>query len=109
MNELKINITQVEKSIAEKESYLALAHTRLGNRCQRPGLELTHDLVEISLVREVYELQDIVAKLQQTLLEVVKMNFISFNNSKKKCKSSLDIVFINQIFSHRLRHRFVIC
>lgn len=69
-NEMTMNITRLEKSIAEKEGYMALAHTRLGNRCQRPGLELTRDLVETNLVKEVYELRDIVAKLQQTLCEV---------------------------------------
>ena len=69
-NEMTMNITRLEKSIADKEGFMALAHTRLGNRCQRPGLELTRDLVETNLVREVYELRDMVAKLQQTLCEV---------------------------------------
>lgn len=68
--EMKSNITRIEKSIAEKESFLALAHTRLGNRCQRPGLELTRDLVEINLVKEVYDLREIVSKLQATIFEV---------------------------------------
>lgn len=67
--EMKSNITRIEKSIAEKESFLALAHTRLGNRCQRPGLELTRDLVEINLVKEVYDLREIVSKLQTTIFE----------------------------------------
>ncbi|XP_024220709.1 tektin-1 [Bombus impatiens] len=67
--EMKDNITRIEKSIAEKESFLALAHTRLGNRCQRPGLELTRDLVEINLVKEVYDLREIVSKLQATIFE----------------------------------------
>ncbi|XP_050577496.1 tektin-1 [Bombus affinis] len=67
--EMKSNITRIEKSIAEKESFLALAHTRLGNRCQRPGLELTRDLVEINLVKEVYDLREIVSKLQATIFE----------------------------------------
>ncbi|XP_003703991.1 tektin C [Megachile rotundata] len=68
-NEMTQNITRIEKSIAEKERYLALAHTRLGNRCQRPGLELTRDLVEINLVKEVYDLREVVSKLQATLFE----------------------------------------
>ncbi|XP_060812040.1 tektin-1 [Bombus pascuorum] len=67
--EMKDNITRIEKSIAEKESFLALAHTRLGNRCQRPGLELTRDLVEINLVKEVYDLREIVSELQATIFE----------------------------------------
>lgn len=69
-NEMSQNITRIEKSIAEKEKYLALAHTRLGNRCQRPGLELTRDLVETNLVKEVHDLREIVSELQATLFEV---------------------------------------
>ncbi|XP_034182718.1 tektin C [Osmia lignaria lignaria] len=68
-NEMTQNITRIEKSISEKEKYLALAHTRLGNRCQRPGLELTRDLVETNLVKEVYDLREIVSELQATLFE----------------------------------------
>ncbi|KAG6802019.1 tektin-1 [Apis mellifera caucasica] len=67
--EMKENITRIEKSIAEKECFLALAHTRLGNRCQRPGLELTRDLVENNLVKEVYDLRDVMSKLQATMFE----------------------------------------
>ncbi|XP_076233369.1 tektin C [Calliopsis andreniformis] len=67
--EMTKNITEIEKSIAEKERYLALAHTRLGNRCQRPGLELTRDLVEIQLVKEVYDLREVVTTLQDTMFE----------------------------------------
>lgn len=64
------NLTLIERSIAEKERYLALAHTRLGNRCQRPGLELTRDLVEIQLVKEVHDLREVVTQLQNTMFEV---------------------------------------
>lgn len=64
------NITRLEKNIAEKEGFLALAHTRLGNRCHRPNLELTRDKVENKLTQEVYGLRQTVAKLQQTLNEV---------------------------------------
>lgn len=56
--------------MAEKEGFMALAHTRLGNRAQRPGMELCRDLVETSLVNEVRELRGNVAMLQQTLAEV---------------------------------------
>ncbi|XP_012274923.1 tektin-1 [Orussus abietinus] len=69
VNEMTSNINRLQKSIADKEGYMALAHTRLGNRCQRPGLELTRDLVETSLVKEVYDLRQIVCKLQQALCE----------------------------------------
>ncbi|KAG7209069.1 hypothetical protein KM043_015224 [Ampulex compressa] len=67
--EMTRNITSIEKSITEKEGYLALAHMRLGNRCQRPGLELTRDLVETFLIKEVHDLREIVGNLQQTLCE----------------------------------------
>ncbi|XP_014206074.1 tektin-1 [Copidosoma floridanum] len=69
-NEMTSNITRLEKKIAEKEGFLALAHTRLGNRCQRPGLELTRDEVEESLAKEVSDLREVViSQLQQTLFE----------------------------------------
>lgn len=64
------NITRLEKSLAEKEGFMALAHTRLGNRAQRPGVELCKDLVETSLVNEVGELRTNVAQLQQMMAEV---------------------------------------
>lgn len=64
------NITKLKKAIAEKEGYMALAHTRLGNRAQRPGIELCRDLVETNLVNEVRELRENVARLQQMLAEV---------------------------------------
>ncbi|KAH0567467.1 hypothetical protein KQX54_010251 [Cotesia glomerata] len=68
-NAMTQNITRLEKNIAEKEGFLALAHTRLGNRCHRPNLELTRDQVEQKLVQEVYDIRQSVAKLQQTLNE----------------------------------------
>ncbi|CAH1374645.1 hypothetical protein MTP99_015972 [Tenebrio molitor] len=68
-NEMTRNITRLEKAIAEKEGFMALAHTRLGNRAQRPGIELCKDLVEISLVNEVAELRENVAQLQHMMAE----------------------------------------
>lgn len=70
VNDMSRNITKLKRAIAEKEGYMALAHTRLGNRAQRPGIELCKDLVEINLVNEVRELRENVAKLQQMLAEV---------------------------------------
>lgn len=68
-NEMTRAITRLEKAIREKEEYTALAHTRLGNRAQRPAVELCKDLVELSLVYEVSELRNNVAFLQQKLVE----------------------------------------
>lgn len=39
-NDMVRNITRLEKSIAEHEGFMALAHTRLGHRAQRPQNEL---------------------------------------------------------------------
>ncbi|XP_028049591.2 tektin-1 [Monomorium pharaonis] len=63
------NIMHIKKSIADKEGYMALAHTRLDHRCQRPGIELTQDLVEANLVKEIHELRNIAANLQRMLCE----------------------------------------
>ncbi|XP_058804036.1 tektin-1 [Phymastichus coffea] len=68
-HEMTRNITKLEKVIAEKEAFIALAHTRLGNRCHRPGLELTCDQVEKSLTKEIADLREVVTQLQQTLFE----------------------------------------
>ncbi|XP_075217942.1 tektin C [Lycorma delicatula] len=68
-NEMIRNITQLEKAIAEKEGFMALAHTRLGNRSQRPGAELCRDEVDAKLVEEVKEIKDVVTNLQQMLAE----------------------------------------
>ncbi|KAJ8945697.1 hypothetical protein NQ318_012416 [Aromia moschata] len=69
VNEMTRAIGRLSKAISEKEGYMALAHTRLGNRAQRPGVELCKDLVEISLVNEVGELRSNVAMLQHQRAE----------------------------------------
>ncbi|KAJ4434396.1 hypothetical protein ANN_22956, partial [Periplaneta americana] len=68
-NEMMRNITRLEKAIAEKEGFMALAHTRLGHRAQRSAVELTKDEVETRLIAEVRELRDNVSALQQMLAE----------------------------------------
>jgi tektin-1 len=40
-NEMLRNITHLEKAIAEKEGFTALAHTRLGLRARRSAVERT--------------------------------------------------------------------
>lgn len=69
INAMSSNIARIKRSIVDKEGYMALAHTRLGHRCQRPGMELTQDLVEANLVKEIHELRNVVANLQQMLCE----------------------------------------
>ncbi|KAF5308335.1 hypothetical protein FQR65_LT06226 [Abscondita terminalis] len=68
-NEMTRNIVNIKKAFAESEGFMALAHTRLGNRCQRPGMELCKDLVETGLVNEVREIRENCDNLQLTLTE----------------------------------------
>lgn len=69
-NEMVMNITELEKALANKEGFMALAHTRLGNRAQRGGAELCRDLVETQLVDEARQIRINTSILQQTLAEV---------------------------------------
>ena len=41
--DLEKSIAFLKKAIADKESYLKLAQTRLETRTRRPGIELTRD------------------------------------------------------------------
>jgi len=68
-NEMNMMITKLEKAIAEKEGFMALAHTRLGNRCQRSGVELCRDEAETYLVDEVRQIKEVVTNLQQMMAE----------------------------------------
>ncbi|KAK4876143.1 hypothetical protein RN001_012565 [Aquatica leii] len=68
-NDMTLNILKLEKTLRENEGYMALSHTRLGNRCQRAGMELCRDLVETRLVNEVRELRENCNALQQALVE----------------------------------------
>ncbi|PNF43147.1 Tektin-1 [Cryptotermes secundus] len=68
-NDMLRNITRLEKAIAEKEGFMALAFTRLGQRAQRSAVERTRDEVETKLVAEVQELRDNVSVLQEMLSE----------------------------------------
>lgn len=55
---------------------MALINARLESRSQRPKMELTRDLAEANLVKEVYVLRNIVANLQQMLCEVCTQIYI---------------------------------
>jgi len=79
-------IMHIKKSIADKEGYMALAHARLSRRCQRSGMELTQDLVDINLIKEIHELRNIVANLQQMLCEVRPLRHNSIDSNI--CSSS---------------------
>ncbi|CAG9762199.1 unnamed protein product [Ceutorhynchus assimilis] len=68
-NEMTRTITELEKCMSEKEGFMALAHTRLGNRAQRPGMELCKDLVEIALTHETVELRRNLSKTQEVFAE----------------------------------------
>ncbi|XP_066601670.1 tektin-1 [Prorops nasuta] len=67
--EMGLNIERLQKAIEEKEPYMAVAQTRLGNRCQRPGFEMIYDRVESNLIKEISDIQEIVATLKQALAE----------------------------------------
>ncbi|KAK6625310.1 hypothetical protein RUM43_005604 [Polyplax serrata] len=69
INEMTRNVTELEKAIADKEGYMALAHTRLGKRAHRPQVELVRDEVETRLVSEVVEIRQMVEHLQRMLEE----------------------------------------
>lgn len=74
------NIAHIEKSIADKEGFMALARARLGYRCQRPGTELTRDLVDANLTKEVDELRNVAANLRQMLREVPCVTWHTYNS-----------------------------
>lgn len=69
-NEMSRNIQRLQELLLGKESNMALAHTRLGNRAQRPGMELCRDIVETQLVQEVRELRENLSLVQQMISEV---------------------------------------
>lgn len=71
VNEVTRNITRLEKELADKEGYLALAQMRLANRTQRPGVEMCRDAVQDTLVRELNALKETCAKLGRMLEEVI--------------------------------------
>ncbi|XP_039453783.1 tektin-1 [Culex pipiens pallens] len=69
VNELTRNVTKLEKEIAEKEGYVALAQMRMANRAHRPGIELCNDNVYKSLKREMAALRETIAKLDKMLVQ----------------------------------------
>ncbi len=67
VNEITRNITKLEKELAEKEGFVAVAQMRLGNRAQRPGIELVKDRAQDVLMRELVALKDTVQKISHMI------------------------------------------
>ncbi|XP_055957586.1 tektin-1-like isoform X2 [Patella vulgata] len=67
IREIEENISQLKKSISDKEQPLKLAHTRLNTRTERPNVELCRDTVQYRLIEEVSEIETSVAGLQHRL------------------------------------------
>jgi hypothetical protein len=58
--------------VDDKQSHLAIAHTRLLNRTRREGIELCRDEVEVQLYDEVLELENNVKGLKKMIAESVE-------------------------------------
>lgn len=67
--DMQNNIIQLQKALADKEGYTALAHTRLGRRAQRVGAELVRDPPGQALYYECEMLRLSTEQLQQMLYE----------------------------------------
>ncbi|KAL3274688.1 hypothetical protein HHI36_016066 [Cryptolaemus montrouzieri] len=68
-NDLMENIRKLHQAIKNEEPFMALSHTRLGNRAQRRNVELCRDHTETQLTSNVLELRNSVAMLQQLLAQ----------------------------------------
>ncbi|XP_025833788.1 tektin-1 isoform X2 [Agrilus planipennis] len=68
-NEMTRNIHRLQKDLAEKEGFMALAHTRLGNRAQRPGMELCRDMAGVFLESSIRDLREFMVGVQSQLAE----------------------------------------
>uniref|UniRef100_A0A8D8YTA0 Tektin n=1 Tax=Cacopsylla melanoneura TaxID=428564 RepID=A0A8D8YTA0_9HEMI len=69
MNDTNNTIVDLDKAIQDKRGYIMLAHSRLGNRATRPGLELVRDEVDARLEHEIDHLQKYTLHLQTLLSE----------------------------------------
>ncbi|XP_046356026.2 tektin-1-like [Haliotis rufescens] len=67
IKEIEENISRLMKAIADKESPLKLAQTRLDTRTNRPNVELCRDHVQYRLIEEVGEIEESVGRLQERL------------------------------------------
>jgi len=64
-------IAQIRRAIAEKDSPLRVAHTRLDERTRRPNIELCRDPSQLRLVDEVVTIDTTINILQQRLQEAL--------------------------------------
>lgn len=75
VDEMMENIYSLEKALSDKLGYIALAHTRMGKRAQRPGAELVKDAVCNSLRAETEMLraskEDLVRVLEEVTLDTL--------------------------------------
>lgn len=71
VDEMTQNVALMEKSISDKEAFIALSHTRSKNRGQRPFSEATFDLVEANLYQELTGIRKVIDELKNSLQEVV--------------------------------------
>uniref|UniRef100_UPI0037E8A5E8 tektin-2 n=1 Tax=Semicossyphus pulcher TaxID=241346 RepID=UPI0037E8A5E8 len=69
MAEMESDIHGLDADLQAKTASLKLAHTRLENRTNRPGMDLCRDEVQHGLVKEVHQLDATIMSLKQKLSE----------------------------------------
>ncbi|XP_034560480.1 tektin-2 [Notolabrus celidotus] len=69
MAEMERDIHGLDADMLAKTASLKLAHTRLENRTNRPGMDLCRDEVQHGLVNEVHQLETTIMALKQKLSE----------------------------------------
>ncbi|CAL9690768.1 unnamed protein product [Knipowitschia caucasica] len=69
MCEMEADIKGLDADLQAKTASLKLAHTRLENRTQRPGMDLCRDQVQHGLIYEVSQLEATIMSLKQKLAE----------------------------------------
>ncbi|XP_070841432.1 tektin-2 [Chaetodon trifascialis] len=69
MAEMQSDIHGLDADLQAKTASLKLAHTRLENRTNRPGMDLCRDKVQHGLINEVHQLESTITALKQKLSE----------------------------------------
>ncbi|OON18109.1 hypothetical protein X801_06044 [Opisthorchis viverrini] len=77
-------ISEINKSIKDKEGALRLAGTRIDLRKVRPNIELCRDAAEYRLIQEVEEITTDVAELRHRLK-------LAHDSLKALCRRQLDL------------------